>query len=88
MGGKHTISLVRLRTGVRPDSSGALPDRTSSEGAGVCPAVGSRAPAQGACAPPNSIVKLTDPKLRQLQDMCTETAPEYSIWWLGPSATS
>ena len=34
------------------------------------------------------IVKLTHHKLRQPQDMGSETPPEYSIWRLGPSATS
>ena len=34
------------------------------------------------------IVKLTYHKLRQPQDMASETASEYLIWWLAPSATS
>ena len=38
--------------------------------------------------PVMGIVKLTHHKLRQPQDMCSGTSPEYPIWWLGPSATS
>ena len=38
--------------------------------------------------PPAGIVKLTHDGLRQPQDMGSETAPEYSIWWLGPSEIS
>ena len=34
------------------------------------------------------IVKLTHHKLRQPQDIVSKTTSEYSIWWLGPSATS
>ena len=34
------------------------------------------------------IVKLKYHKLRQPQDMASETASEYLIWWLAPSATS
>ena len=36
----------------------------------------------------NGIVKLTHHKLRQPQDIVSKTTSEYSIWWLGPSATS
>jgi hypothetical protein len=34
------------------------------------------------------IVKLMHYKLTQPQDMCSQTSPEYFIWWRGPSATS
>ena len=34
------------------------------------------------------IVTLTHHKLRQLQDIGSKATSEYSIWWLGPSATS
>ena len=33
------------------------------------------------------IVKLTHHKLRHPQDIGSKITPEYSIWWLGPSAT-
>ena len=36
----------------------------------------------------SGIVKLTHHKLRQPQDIVSETTSEYSMGWLGPSATS
>ena len=33
------------------------------------------------------IVKLTHHKLRHSQDIGSKITPDYSIWWLGPSAT-
>ena len=35
----------------------------------------------------DDIVTLTHHKLRQPQDIGSKITPEYSIWWLGPSAT-
>ena len=34
------------------------------------------------------VVKLTNHELIQPKDIGSETVPEYSMWWLGLSATS
>ena len=36
----------------------------------------------------NGIFKLTHHRLKQPQDIGSKTTPEYSIWWLDPSAIS